>query len=161
MDNRAENIVEEKGAERKFRLRVVTPLSVAYDNLIEMVITRTSEGDMGVMYNHDTRSALLGDGLLRIFKDAKREDELLMVLGGVLTVNKNEVTVLSEIAEHPEKIQEFLARQAEERKASEVVDQLTELHMKRMEMAIRQALVHMDVSAYPIINNMENQAENK
>ena len=157
MDNKAENMVEEREAERKFRLRVVTPLSVAYDNLIEMVITRTSEGDMGVMYNHDMRSALLGDGVLRIFKDARREEELLMVLSGVLTVENNDVTVLSEIAEHPEKIQEFLVKQAEERKASEIVDQLTELHTKRMETAIRQALVHMDVSAFPIINKPENK----
>ena len=148
MDN---NIVEEREAERKFRLKVVTPLSVAYDNLIEMVITRTSEGEMGVMYNHDMRSALLGDGLLRIFKDAKREEDLLMVLGGVLTVNNNDVVVLSEIAEPPEKIQEYLAKQAEERKSNEIVDQLTELHTKRMELAIRNALVHMDVSTYPII----------
>jgi F-type H+-transporting ATPase subunit epsilon len=154
MDN---NIVEERASERKFRLRVITPLSVAYDNFIEMVIARTSEGDMGVMYNHDMRSALLGDGVLRIFKDEKREEELLMILGGVLTVDNNDVTVLSEIAEHPEKIQEYLANQAKERKDSEVVDQMTELHTKRMETAIRQALVHMDVSAYPIINNAENQ----
>ena len=151
MDNKAENIVEEREAERKFRLRVITPLNVAYDKLIEMVITRTSEGDMGVMYNHDMRSALLGDGVLRIFEDGRRDEELLMVLGGVLTVNNNDVTVLSEIAEHPEKIQEYLIKQAEERKASEIVDQLTDLHTKRMETAIRQALVHMDVSTYPII----------
>jgi len=159
MDNNSENIVEVKEAERKFRLRVITPLSVAYDDRIEMVITRTSEGDMGVMYNHDMRSALLGDGVLRIFKDAKRDEELLMVLGGVLTVDNNDITVLSEIAEHPEKIQEYLAQQAEERKSTEIVDQLTELHTKRMELALRQALVHMDVSAYPIINKVESQTE--
>jgi len=137
---------------RKFRLRVITPLSVAYDKLIDMVIARTTDGEMAVLYNHDTRSALLGDGVLRIFEDAKQEEELLMVLGGVLSIYDNDITVLSEIAEHPEKIQEFLAKQAAERKASEIEDQTMDLYTKRMELAIRQALINVDMSSYPVIN---------
>ena len=155
MDN---NIVESQETERKFRLRVVTPLSVAYDKHVEMVITRTSEGDMGIMYNHDKRSALLGDGVLRIFEDVKRDEDLLMVLGGVLAIDNNDVTVLTEIAEHPDKIQELFAELEKERKASEIEDQAAELYTKRMELAIRHALVHMGSSEMPVIIN---QTENK
>ncbi|MCL2099269.1 MAG: ATP synthase F1 subunit epsilon [Oscillospiraceae bacterium] len=159
MDNR-DNITENTAAEKKVRLRVITPMRTVYDKMVELVIARTSEGDMGVMYDHDKRSALLGDGVLRIFEDTKqRDEELFMILGGVFTVDSNNVTVTSEIAEPPGKIQEFLAQQAEERKASEIADQMTELHTKRMELAIRQALVHIDVSTYPIINKPEKPAE--
>ena len=131
--------------EKKFRLRVLTPMSTVYDKPVDMVVAKTSEGDIGVLHNHDTRSALLGDGVLRIFEDKRSEEELLMVLGGVFTVCKNEVTVLSEIAEKPDKIQELLKKMEEERTASEAVEQETELYTKRVEMALRRALVHMDV----------------
>jgi F-type H+-transporting ATPase subunit epsilon len=137
MDNKSENVMIEA---RKFRLKVLTPLSVAYDKHIEMVIAKTSEGDMGVMYNHDMRSALLGDGVLRIYEDVKREEELLVVLGGVFTVDNNDVSVLSEIAGHPDEIQEELAKLEQAIADRAIADQATELYMKRMELAVMKAL---------------------
>ena len=128
---------------RKVHLKVLTPMNVVYDNPVNMVIAKTTEGDMGVLFNHDARSAMLGDGVLRIFEDKGKDAKLLMVLGGVFTVRGNEVTVLSEIAEQPDKIQELLRTMEAERNASEVTEQDTELYNKRMEIALRRALVHM------------------
>jgi F-type H+-transporting ATPase subunit epsilon len=156
MDNKSENIIIE---ERKFRLRVLTPLSVAYDKHIEMVIAKTSEGDWGVMYNHDMRSALLGDGVLRIFEDAKRDEELLVVLGGVFTVNNNDVDVISEIAGHPDEIQQELDKLESAIAEREMADQATELYMKRMELAMMRALVHTDGGAYPVMDKSGKQTE--
>ena len=135
---------------RRFRLKVLTPMQVVYDKPVDMVVARTSDGDMGVLHNHDTRSALLGDGVLRIFEDKRREEELLMVLGGIFTVRGNEVTVLSEIAERPERMQEFLQELEAQRVASEIVEQETELYTKRVEMALRRALVYMDSDTPPL-----------
>ena len=135
---------------KKIRLRVITPMQVVYDKPVDMVIAKTVEGDIGVLRGHDRRSALLGDGVLRIFEDSKQDEDLLMILGGVFTVNSDEttkvteVTVLSEIAERPEKIQELLQRLEAERTASALVEQETELYTKRMEMALRRALVQVD-----------------
>jgi F-type H+-transporting ATPase subunit epsilon len=148
-----DNVVAES---KKVRLRVLTPLRVVYNKPVEMVIARTSEGDMGVLYGHDTRSALLGDGVLRIFEEGRQNEEILMVLGGILSVENNDVAIISEIAEHPDKMQEFLHKLEEERKTSELVEQTTDLYTKRMEVAIRQALVHMDVSAYPMVKNTDS-----
>ena len=142
---------------RKVRLRVMTPLRVVYDEPVEMVVARTKEGDMGILYEHDTRSALLGDGILRIFKDGRQNEEVLTVLGGIVTVKDNEVAVMSEIAEYPDKMQELLDKYEAERAASEVADQTADLYTKRMEMAIRQALIRMG-GAYPVMKNSEGQA---
>ena len=141
-----ENIAED----RKFRLRVITPLSVVYDKAVEMVVSKTVEGEWGVMYNHDVRSALLGDGVLRIFEGGKRDEEVLVVLGGVFTVDRNDVSVLSEIAGSPEEVQDFLAKMRENIAAREAVEQKEELYTRRMEIAIRQALVRTAGEAYPV-----------
>ena len=136
-----ETVVSDK---KKVRLRVITPMQVVYDKPVDMVIAKTVKGDIGVLRNHDPRAALLGDGVLRIFENIKQDEDLLMILGGVFTVRDNEVTVLSEIAERPEKIQELLQRLETERTASMIVEQETELYTKRMEMALRRALVQVD-----------------
>lgn len=120
-------------------------MSVVYDKPVKMVIAYTMEGEMGFLRDHATCSALLDDGALRIFEENGRNEDVLVVLGGILTVRDNEVTVLSEIAERPDKIQELLANLEAQRAASEIEEQNTELYTKRMEMAIRRALVHMDV----------------
>ena len=143
--------MENKAEDRKFRLRVLTPMRVAYDKPVDMVILRTTEGDMGILRDHDTRTALLGDGVLRIFEDSRRSEELLMVLGGVLTVRDNDVDILSEIAEHPDNIQEYIAQLKAEKAASEIADQSTDLHTKRIEMAIRHALVHVDANTQAML----------
>ena len=139
--------------EKKVRLRVLTPLRVVYDKLVEMVIARTSEGDIGVLYGHDTRSALMGDGVLRIFEEGRDKDEMLMILGGILTVDNNEVSIMSEVAEKPDQIQAFLDKQAQERTESEADEQTADLYTKRMELAIRNALVQLDVSAYTVLKD--------
>jgi len=149
MDNNANAAVAEG---KKVRLRVLTPMHTAYDGDVDMVIVRTTEGEMGILRGHDNRAALLGDGVIRIFEDAKqgREDaKLLMVLGGVFMVGDDgggatEVTVTSEIAEQPDKMQERLRQLEAERRESEILDQDAELFTKRMEMALRRALVNLE-----------------
>jgi len=146
---------------KKVRLRVLTPLRVVYDKPVEMVIARTSEGDMGVLYGHDARSALMGDGVLRIFEEDRKKEVLLMILGGIMTVKNNDVSILSEIAESPDKIQEFLAKFETEQAARKVEDESAELYTKRVEAAIRKALINVDLSSYPAIDGLSEQAKAK
>ena len=137
---------------RNLRLRVITPLKTICDIPVSMVIAKTVDGDMGVLYGHESKSALLSDGMLRIFINNKeRKEESLMVLGGMITVSKNEVSVMSEIAERPDKLQEFIDKLDTDRATNKVIEQNTDLHTKRIEMAIRKALVRMDVSSYTVL----------
>lgn len=145
---------------RKVRLKVLTPLRVVHDKPVEMIIARTSEGDIGILYGHDNRSALLGDGVLCIYEQGRKKEEVLMILGGIMSVENNEVVILSEVAEHPDKIQEFLEKQAAEKVASEVEDEDADLYTKRMEVAIRNALVRLN-GAYPMLENVQNEREEK
>jgi len=144
---------------RKIRLKVLTPIRVVYDKPVNMFIARTVDGNMGILYGHDSRTALLDDGVLQIIDETngKKDEEVLMVLSGILTVHNNEAVIMSEIAEHPDKLQEFIAKLDEERTAHKIIEQSTDLTMRRMEFAIRRALVHMDVSAYSILNGHGEQ----
>ncbi|MDR0469025.1 MAG: F0F1 ATP synthase subunit epsilon, partial [Peptococcaceae bacterium] len=108
----ADSLVKDK----KIRLRVVTPLHVVYDGMVDIAIARTTDGDLGVMYGHEPCTALLGDGALRIIPDQRgKEQELLMILGGILTVGENIAVVMSDIAQRPDQIEEYMDRLKKEK----------------------------------------------
>ena len=163
--NKTDNIIktESETQERKIRLKVLTPVRTVYDKPVNMIIARTVDGDMGILYGHDSRTALLDDAVLRIMGDTadRRGEELLMILGGILTVHDNEAVILSEIAEHPDKLQEFIDKLDEERSAHKIKEQTADIAMRRMEFAIRRALVHMDVSAYSILKGHGEQEKSE
>ena len=137
---------------KTLRLRVITPMRVVYDKQVSMFIARTTNGDMGVLYGHESHSALLADWPLRIIEDEQaKSEELLIVLGGILTVRGNDAVIISEMAEYPDKLQELIEKMKTEIAENKIKEQATDLHTQRMEFAIRQALVKIDVSAYSII----------
>lgn len=137
---------------KTMRLRVVTPMRVVYDNQVSMFVVRTTTGDMGVLYGHEPYSALLEDWSLRIIEDERdKNEEVIIVLGGILTIRGNDAVILSDMAEYPDKMQALIEKNKAERAENKIKEQNTDLHTQRMELAIRQALVQIDVSAYSII----------
>ena len=79
-----------------FALEIVTPEKVFYEGDVEMVITRTTQGDRAVLKNHIPFVVGLVDGELRIKKDGKFISGQLS--GGFMTVNKEKTTILTESA---------------------------------------------------------------
>ena len=148
-----------KPESRTIRFKVLTPMRVVYDREAEIIVARTVDGDMGVLYGHEPCSALLkendGAAELRVIADGK--EELILCSGGIFTVRDNTATVLSEMAGTPEELQELIEKMRAERAARKSSEQTTELTSQRMELAIRQYLVKQDVSAYTILKDKTGQ----
>ena len=143
--------------DKTMRLTVITPMSVVYDKRVSMVIARATDGDVGILYGHENCSAVLADWSLRIIEDEQNKSEtLIMVLGGILTVCGNEIVIMSEMAEYPDKLQALIEKIKTERSENKIKEQTADLQMQRMEFAIRQALVKVDVSAYSVIGEGAN-----
>ena len=79
-----------------FALEIVTPNEIFYQGDVEMVITRTTQGDRAVLKNHIPFVAGLVDGELRIKKDGKFISG--QISGGFMTVSKEKTTILTESA---------------------------------------------------------------
>ncbi|MCL2152253.1 MAG: ATP synthase F1 subunit epsilon [Oscillospiraceae bacterium] len=84
----------------KMRLRIVTPKNVKFDGDADMVILRCVSGDMGVLPRHETYSAVLDSGALRILNN--KEDRKIVLSGGLAQIRDNTVTVLTNDAQWPE-----------------------------------------------------------
>jgi F-type H+-transporting ATPase subunit epsilon len=160
MEERIEELTKEqtkKRTDKKLRLRVLIPYASLCDREVDYVIFRSTEGDAGIQPGHEPFTAILDEGLLVYRCDA--ETHTLVVLRGVVSVLDDEVIVLSEIADRPNRIKhtigEIMRKKAElaeeERKGS------TDIQI--MELGLRRALVRIDVSAYSIIKGREGVLE--
>jgi len=79
------------------RVRVVSPDRVVFDGEASAVVAPAWDGQVGILANHAPMLALLGAGKLSVDKPGGGGDEF-HVAGGVLKVERNQVTLLTEYA---------------------------------------------------------------
>lgn len=140
---------------KKVQLHVLTPTRTVLEETVDYVLLRTSEGDMGVLPGHAPCSVMLDYGVVRGFT-GKQESSILAILGGFATVENNRVTVLSNLAEPPDQIDAVMAQIAADRAANQLEEQSANLEMSRAELALRRALVRMDISSYPVLKGQDS-----
>lgn len=97
----------------EFSLEIVTPDKKFFEGSAEMIVVRTTEGDIGIMKNHINYVAPLDIGVLRIKKDGTYKEAA--VAGGFVQVDKEKTTVLTEAAEWAEEIDIERAKKAKEK----------------------------------------------
>ena len=135
-------------AQKKFRLKVVTPERLSVDKDVSMVILQTIDGQMGVLAGHEPVVTVLDHGVLRYYDDEKIEK--VAVFGGYAEVNQREVVVLAETAERPEDIDVIRAKQANERANRYLNEQRAEMDVMRAKVALRKSLVRLELSGQPL-----------
>jgi F-type H+-transporting ATPase subunit epsilon len=102
--------------ESKVEVHIVTPEREVYSGEADLLIARTTEGDVGIMAHHAPLLGALAIGPLTIVDG--RERERAAVDGGFLHVKDNRVEVLAEHAELESEIDtEAARRRAEELRA--------------------------------------------
>jgi len=137
-------------AAKKFNLRIATPDNIKYDDDAEMVIMRLITGDMGVLADHESTSAILDYGVLRIINN--EEERRMAVFGGIAQIGDNKLTILANDAQWPEDIDVAFVeaeRDRVERRSQEAQDDLA---IQRDQILMRRTLVQMEVSTFPLIS---------
>ena len=129
---------------KKITINITTPRGLKYVEKADMVVMRCIDGDLGVLYGHAPLSAILGDGILRIFNDGNVKK--LALFGGVVEIGKNIVNIFSTIAQRPEEID--LERAEADRQQLEALfrDKLEEHQIQSSLILLQRALVRIEVS---------------
>jgi len=102
----------------KINLRIITPEKVAYQAEVDLVIVPTSEGEITIMANHIPLISTMKHGELIIKNN--NEEIPMAVCNGFIEIKKNRVTIMTDIAERIEEIDEQKAKEAKE-KAKELL----------------------------------------
>ena len=82
---------------KTFQVDIVTPESVVWSGQAEMVSARTTEGDIGVLADHEPTMAALATGAVTIHHDG--QVTAAGIHGGFLQIYQNQVTLLTDRAE--------------------------------------------------------------
>ena len=83
---------------KSFHLDVVSPEAVVWSGEVTTLITRTTDGEMGVLADHEPTMAALATGS-SLIRAADGSTVTLAIHGGFLQILRNEVTLLTDRAE--------------------------------------------------------------
>ena len=128
-----------------FKLKIVTPDGIQYDGMAEMVVARTTTGEIGIMARHVNCVAPLGMGRALITVDGKQREGAC--IGGILSVIDGEVNLVPTTFEWAENIDVKRAEKSASA-AKEVLSKkdASQMELRMAEARLKRALVRIGVA---------------
>lgn len=125
------------------QVAVVTGESELFRGEAEEVIAPGVEGELGILPHHAALLTALKTGEMRIKMGNTEED--LFISGGFLEVFNNTVTVLADVAEHAEDIDQARAEEARRLARERLSDSKDERERARLTGALERATMRLRI----------------
>ncbi len=127
-----------------FHLEVVTPDKHFFEGEADMCIIRTTEGDMGILYNHAPTVVPVSIGKIKIRQNGAFR--VAACSGGFANIETNNVTIVTDVAEWAEEIDVDRAEDACERAKKRLANITSGVDVDRAEIALKKALNRLRVA---------------
>jgi len=137
-----------KQSNKKLRLRVITPTETKIDQMIDMVVMRCIDGDMGVLPGHEKHMCVLDIGVLRVLN--RRRERRLAIFGGIAEIQRDVVTVLTDEAHWPGDIDRDRAEETREHLERTMQERTDDRTLLQDQILLRRALVQIEVGSFPL-----------
>lgn len=124
-----------------FLLRIITPERLFYENQVNMVEFNTTEGEIGVLPGHVPLTVIVKPGVLDITEP--EGDKVAALHAGFAEILPERVTILAEVIEWPEEIDEERAQAARERAEERLRSKTAETDLARAETALQRAVARI------------------
>lgn len=128
--------------ENMFELEIISPDCMLYDGQVPFVEMTTSEGEIGVYQGHIPMTCILVPGIVRIYETD--DPKLAVVHGGFVEIQEHKVTIMAEVAEWPEEIDQNRAEEARIRAQRRLTEGGEGVNMDRAEAALRRSLARLE-----------------
>lgn len=125
----------------KFLLIVNTPDREFYQKEVKMVELATTEGEIGVYAEHIPLTSVLVPCVMKIHEEG--DVKKAAIHGGIVSVLKDKVTVLAEVAEWPEEIDVNRANEARIRAERRLASNDANINSMRAELALKRSLARL------------------
>ncbi len=122
-------------------LKIITHEKVVFDDNVDEIYTKTTDGEMGILKNHVPVMAALDIGVTKAIKD--NQPILFTTMGGVLQFKEDEALILTTTAERGDEIDVARAKEALNRAKARLADSEAEIDAKRAEAAVARAMVRL------------------
>lgn len=125
-----------------FKLKIITPDRVFYEDEVSMVEFNTVEGEVGIYKEHIPMTMIVAPGILTITKGDEVKEAALHA--GFTEVLPDRVTVLAEIIEWPGEIDVHRAEDAKARAEERIREHAPGTDLRRAEMSLKRAVARIE-----------------
>lgn len=122
-------------------LKIITQERVVFDEDVDEVYTKTTDGEMGILKNHVPVMAALDIGVTKAVKN--NEPKFFTTMGGVFQFKDDEALILTSTAESGDEIDVTRAKEALKRAKERLANKDAELDAKRAEAALARAMARL------------------
>lgn len=125
-----------------FKLKVITPNAIVLDTEVEQIIARSVDGEVGILPDHVPLITPLSVAPFQYWE--KGERKVAAVLGGMMEVGKNAVTVISDHAALAENIDTVVAEKEREMAQAKLSQKKDKVDIQRAELELTRLLVMLE-----------------
>ncbi len=122
-------------------LKIITHEKVVFDEEVDEIYTRGTDGEFGILKNHVPIMAALDIGVTKVKKGD--ESKSYTTMGGVLQFKDNECIILTTTAECGDDIDVARAEAALRRAKERLADNDASIDAKRAEAAVARAMARL------------------
>lgn len=122
-------------------LKIITPERVVLEQAVDEVSARAIDGELSILPNHQPLITALAIDVLRY--KVQGVENIAAVIGGLMEVGENQVTVLSDVAELDTEIDEARAQDAKAKAEAEKTQKTDKLDIYLSEMAMSRAVARL------------------
>ncbi|MCQ2493011.1 MAG: ATP synthase F1 subunit epsilon [Lachnospiraceae bacterium] len=130
-------------ADKTFTLRIITPERLFFEGEAEMVEFNTTEGEIGVYPGHIPLTVIVKPGILKIHE--KEGIRIAALHSGFAEILPEGISVLAEVVEWPDEIDEKRANEALQRAQDRLKVKTENLDIARAETALQRAIARINV----------------
>lgn len=127
--------------EKLFALKIISPDRVFYEGKVSFVEMNTSEGEIGVYKNHVPMTSIIKPGIIIMHEE--QEEKKAALHAGFVQILKEQVTVMAEVVEWPDEIDENRAKEAKIRAERRLSNNEDTIDVERAELALKRSLVRL------------------
>ena len=132
-------------------VQIVTPDGLKYDHHANFVLVKTTDGELGIMTNHENIIAPLDVHEMKVRRiDDDSHVDWIAVNGGIIEVQNNLITIVADSAERERDIDVSRAERAKlraERDIQEAEAQHRIVEVQRAKIALQRALNRINVGS--------------
>ena len=129
---------------KAFHLKVITPNTVVLDTDVEQIIARSIDGEIGILPDHIPLITPLAIAPFQYFLNGDRK--VAAVLGGMMEVSKEGVTIISDHAALAEDIDAVVAEKEKELASARIAQKKDKVDIQKAEMELTRLLVMLEAA---------------
>lgn len=122
-------------------LKIITHERAVFDEEVDEIYTRSTDGEFGILKGHVPVMAALDIGITKVVQNG--EERFFTTMGGVFQFKNEEALILTTTAERGDEIDVARAKEALARAQARLEDSQAEIDAKRAEAAIARAMVRL------------------